>query len=141
MAELEVLTYGFAFTSDQGLLGFSTISLLTVGSRRILVDTGPASRRALLYKALETRGLSPDDIDTVVLTHLHWDHCQNADLFKGARIALHPREIDYARNPSPRDINAASYIADMMDKMKVDLVSDGDSIADGVSVIETPGHT
>ena len=76
-----------------------------------------------------------------MLTHLHWDHCQNADLFKGARIALHPREVDYARNPSPRDINAASYIADMMDKMKVDLVSDGDSIADGVSVIETPGHT
>ena len=91
MAELEVLTYGFALTSDQGLLGFSTISLLTVGTRRILVDTGPASRRALLYKALESKGLSPDDIDTVVLTHLHWDHCQNTDLFKGARIALHPK--------------------------------------------------
>ena len=36
---------------------------------------------------------------------------------------------------------AASYIADMMDKMKVELVSDGDLITEGISIIDTPGHT
>ena len=36
MANLDILTYGFAFVSDQGALGWSTISLLTVGGRRIL---------------------------------------------------------------------------------------------------------
>ena len=68
MAELEVLTYGFALNTDQGSFGFSTISLLTVDNQRILVDTGPASRRALLVRALQNKDLSPDDIDTVVLT-------------------------------------------------------------------------
>ena len=141
MPNLDILTYSFAFVSDQGSFGFSSISLLTLGSRHILIDTGPSSRRLLLYKALQSRNLAPEEIDTVILTHLHWDHCQNTDLFRDARILLHPKELDYGRNPNPRDINAAWYIADMLDKMKVEPVSDGDSIAEGVSIIDTPGHT
>ena len=72
MSNLDVLTYGFAFTSDQGGLGWSTISLLTTGNRRILIDTGPASRRALLADALRSRNLDFEDFDTVILTHMHW---------------------------------------------------------------------
>ena len=45
MADIEVLTYGFAFNSDQGPLGLSTNALVTVGNQTILVDTGPSSRR------------------------------------------------------------------------------------------------
>ena len=141
MADLDILTYGFAFLSDQGGLGWSTVSLLTVGGQNILIDTGPASRRPMLYQALQDRNLGLEDIDTVILTHLHWDHCQNTDLFNSARILLHPRELDYARNPSRGDISAAWYIADMLGKMNVEPVSDGDAIAEGVSIIDTPGHT
>ena len=36
MANLDILTYGFALESDQGSFGWSTISLLTVGERRML---------------------------------------------------------------------------------------------------------
>ena len=93
MSNLDVLTYGFAFTSDQGGLGWSTISLLTTGNRRILIDTGPASRRALLADALRSRNLDFEDVDTVILTHMHWDHCQNTDLFPNARILVHPKEL------------------------------------------------
>ena len=141
MANLDMLTYGFSFVSDQGGLGWSSISLLTVGDRHILIDTGPFSRRPLLHQALRRHNLGFEDIDTVILTHMHWDHCQNTDLFRHARILLHPRELDYNRNPNRGDIGAAWYIADMMDKMKVEPVSDGDRIADGVSIIDTPGHT
>jgi glyoxylase-like metal-dependent hydrolase (beta-lactamase superfamily II) len=141
MPNLEVLTYGFGLNTDQGSFGYSTISLLQVGSRNIVVDTGPASRRGLLFKALQTRNLAPDDIDTVILTHLHWDHCQNTDLFRNARILVHPTELDYARNPNRGDFAVAWYVAETLDKAKIDLISDGDSIADGVSVIDTPGHT
>ena len=141
MADLDVLTYGFSFVSDQGTLGWSTISLLRTGDRNIVIDTGPASRRPLLLQALGRHGLSMEDVDTVVLTHLHWDHCQNTDLFGKARIALHPKELDYARSPARGDTSAAWYIADMLGKMKVEPVSDGDEIAEGVSVLDTPGHT
>ena len=141
MPNLEVLTYGFGLNTDQGSVGYSTISLLKVGNRNIVVDTGPASRRGLLFKALQARDLTPDDIDTVILTHLHWDHCQNTDLFRDARILVHPTELDYARNPNRGDFAVAWYVAETLDKARVDLVSDGDSIAEGVSVIDTPGHT
>ena len=141
MANLDILTYGFSFVSDQGTLGWSTISLLTVGDRNVVIDTGPASRRPMLYQALKSHNLSFEEIDTVILTHLHWDHCQNTDLFRDARIAVHPKELDYARNPNRGDVSAAWYIADMLGKMKVEPVSDGDEIAEGVTIIDTPGHT
>ena len=90
---------------------------------------------------MRSRNLGPEDIDTVILTHLHWDHCQNTDLFNNARILLHPRELDYARNPSRGDFSATWYIADMLGKMKVEPVSDGAIVAEGVSIMDTPGHT
>ncbi len=141
MATLDVLTYGFALNTDQGSFGYSTNSLLRVGNHNILIDTGPSSRRAFLYKALQARDLTPDDIDIIILTHMHWDHCQNTDLFKNARVVVNPTEIDYARNPNPWDLAVAAGMADLMRTMKIDVVSEGDTIVDGVSVLETPGHT
>ena len=141
MTDIDVLTYGFSLVSDQGPFGFSTISLLNVGGQHVLVDTGPASRRTMLVKTLRGRGLSPEEIDLVVLTHMHWDHCSNADLFPNARVLVHPKEIDYANNPRRGDHNIAYYYADMLSRLRVEPVSDGDRIADGVSVMDTPGHT
>jgi glyoxylase-like metal-dependent hydrolase (beta-lactamase superfamily II) len=141
MANLDVLTYGWALTTDQGAFGYSTNSLLTVGNHHILVDTGPASRRTLLYKALQSKNLTPDDIDIVILTHLHWDHCQNTDLFRNARVLLHPTEMDYSRHPNRHDYTVARYMADAISKMKMELVSDGDTVVEGVKIIDTPGHT
>ena len=141
MSKIDVLTYGFALVTDQGNVGYSTVSLVETDGRRILIDTGPASRRLWLLKALESRGLGFEDIDTLILTHLHWDHCQNADLFTHSRVLVHPREIDYAQNPNRHDVMSASYFADMLRKLKVDPISDGDEVAPGVSIIDTPGHT
>ena len=141
MTGIDVLTYGFSLVSDQGPFGFSTISLLNVGGQHVLVDTGPASRRTMLVETLRGRGLSPEEIDLVVLTHMHWDHCANADLFPNARVLVHPKEIDYANNPRRGDHNVASYYADMLSRLRVEPVSDGDRIVEGVSVMDTPGHT
>ena len=140
MANVEVLTYGFALTSDQGAFGYSTNALLAVGNQTILVDTGPASRRMWLVRALQSKDLAPDDIDIVILTHLHWDHCQNTDLFGNTRILVHPVELDYTRNPNPGDLTVAGYLTEMIDKMKVEPVSEGDTIIEGVSIIDTPGQ-
>ena len=141
MAGLDVLTYGFAFVSDQGSFGWSSVSLVTIGERRVMIDTGPSSRRAMVHSALRSRGLQPEDIDTVILTHLHWDHCQNVDLFGNARVLVHPKELDYARSPKRGDLAAAAGVTDVLATMDVEPVSDGDVIAEGLSVIDTPGHT
>ena len=117
MAKLDILTYGFSFVSDQGGFGYSTVCLLESGDRRVLIDTGPASRRSWVYKALESRGLGVDDIDTVILTHLHWDHCQNVDLFRNARVLVHSKELDYARSPKNGDLAFAAGVPDVLGRM------------------------
>lgn len=141
MPNVDLLTYGFSLSSDQGSFGFSTVTLVTVDDRRILVDTGPSSRRAILCKTLADRGIDLEDIDTVILTHLHWDHCQNIDLFPNARILVHPKEIDYLKHPFRGDHNVASYFEDVLSKLRVEPISEGTKIAKDVSVIDTPGHT
>ena len=136
-----MLTYGFSFISPEGGFGWSSISLLQVGNRtswwipglrRGGVSCGPPSIRGVSRRRTS---------DLVILTHMHWDHCQNTDMFSNARILVHPKEIDYAHNPNPADHNAAKYIAEMMDKMRVEPISDGDVVAEGISIIDTPGHT
>lgn len=70
----------------------SSCTLLTRGSERVLVDTGLSIEESELQTALSRAGLVPDDIDLVINTHLHLDHCGNNALFHRARIAFSQRE-------------------------------------------------
>ena len=54
-----------------------------------------------LVAGLAQHGLSPEDVDTVILTHLHYDHIGNDDLFTRARFVVQQQELDLAREPKP----------------------------------------
>jgi glyoxylase-like metal-dependent hydrolase (beta-lactamase superfamily II) len=73
--------------------------------RDILVDTGFNAAEAQLrgrkltlnpVEALARFGVRADDIREVVVTHLHYDHAGNLDLFPNARFHLQDREMSYA---------------------------------------------
>ncbi len=66
----------------------STSTLLTNGSLRVVVDTGLSYDSRELKRALAERGLEPDDVNLVINTHLHVDHCGNNRLFRRARILM-----------------------------------------------------
>jgi N-acyl homoserine lactone hydrolase len=109
----------------------------------IVVKRGPHQQ---IRRALSAIGVKPESIDIVVLTHLHWDHCQNNKLFANARFIVQREELRYAIAPLP--FHAAIYEALTINMRPSWLetpnigVIDGDSeIAEGVSVIFTPGHT
>jgi glyoxylase-like metal-dependent hydrolase (beta-lactamase superfamily II) len=70
----------------------STCTLLTSRAHRVLVDTGLSIQEGDLRKALARRGLEPADIDLVVNTHLHLDHCGNNSLFTRAAIVMSKAE-------------------------------------------------
>lgn len=140
MPRVDLLLTGFTFNSDQGRFGFSTVALVR-GRRTLLVDTGPHGRRALLVEALRACGLTPADVAGVVLTHAHWDHTQNLDLFPHATFYIHPREVEYARNPKPGDWATARYFPRLLQDLRVEEVEEGDELDEGVRVLETPGHT
>ena len=49
--------------------------------------------------ALHLAGLDPKDVEYVVLTHLHWDHAGNCDLFPDASVLVQDAELRYAIAP------------------------------------------
>jgi glyoxylase-like metal-dependent hydrolase (beta-lactamase superfamily II) len=84
------------------------VFLITGPSGPVLVDTGfgadvarKRGRNHLICPgdALRMLGVAPESIADVVLTHLHYDHCGNQDLFPVARFHLQTAEMVYATGP------------------------------------------
>ncbi|HMD13492.1 MAG TPA: N-acyl homoserine lactonase family protein, partial [Bacteroidota bacterium] len=72
------------------------------------------SKEQEILSALAAKGLKPEDIDIVILTHLHFDHIGNTDLFKNARFIVQKSEISMLISP-PRF--ATFYYREWSDKI------------------------
>lgn len=107
-----------------------------------------------LLHHLKRLGITPDEVDVVVTTHLHWDHAggltrRNAEgevelTFKNARHFIQRTEWDFALNPDVR--SRPSFIADDFTPLADgnDLVEflDGDAeVLPGLQIRHVGGHT
>lgn len=94
-----------------------------------------------VLNGLKAVGLGPDDIDVVVCSHFHTDHCGCNEFFRKSTIVVHLQELEAARAP---DANNRGYIAaDWDHPIPVKLI-DGqtDLFGDGrITLIPLPGHT
>jgi glyoxylase-like metal-dependent hydrolase (beta-lactamase superfamily II) len=142
MATIDVLLDGLGARTEQGLLGFCSL-LLVEGEQRTLVDVGHVGRRTLLLDALAARGLTPADIDNVLLSHSHWDHAQNLDAFASSRILMHPLERRYSAKPHRNDWATPGWTGAMLEHEaeRIVEVDEGFEIEPGVRVLHTPGHS
>lgn len=100
----------------------------------------------LLAKQLTLAGTVPEEIKTVVLSHLHLDHAGNTGLFKNAKVYVHKKDYDYAKHlvassSSPADHGA--YVKADLDipANKLHFIEDDYKLAEGVELISLPGHT
>jgi glyoxylase-like metal-dependent hydrolase (beta-lactamase superfamily II) len=94
-----------------------------------------------LLPSLACVGLEPDDIDIVVNSHLHLDHCGCNQFFKKATILAHAREVEAAKAPSAE---AAGYLRAEWDYgQPIETVSgEKDLFGDArVVLVPLPGHT
>ena len=86
--------------------------------------------------------LKPEDIDIVIHTHLHNDHCENDNLCTNARIYVHEKEMESINDPHPLDYRYDdSFIWDAEDNDQLELVKEDMEIVPGISVMHTPAHT
>jgi len=86
--------------------------LLRDGGRLVLIDTGfdlgEAERRPgrevviSPQEALSRLGIDPGAVEQLVITHLHWDHIGNLDLFPNAELLVPQAELDFWRDPVAR---------------------------------------
>ncbi len=139
--------------------------LIRAAAQRILVETGAGDkwtdkRRDIygfggtrLLPQLADHGIEPDDIDIVINTHLHFDHCGwNTRIVNGVAVPTFPNatyfvhrgELEHARNPNERD--RSTYIPDNFEPMarsgQWQLVQgEHFEVVPGVELIVLPGHT
>ena len=83
-------------------------------------------------------GLKPEDIDVIILTHLHEDHIQLARSYPNARFIVQKAEFEAARNPHP--VQRFAYLRDTYDDINYELIEGDQQIMDGIRVIFSPGH-
>ena len=132
--------------------------VLRAGDHTILVDTGydteEAERRGRPIlrhpvKAIEALGLTPDDIDDVIVTHLHYDHAGTLGSFPRARFHIQPAEMAYATGPCMcedvlRKPFTGTHICDAVKAVfsgRVTFNSEDDVITDGITVHCVGGHS
>ncbi len=101
----------------------------------------------LLLKQLNFTGTSPDEIKTVILSHLHLDHAGNMHLFKPADIYVHRKDYDYAKsliNSSQNPNDHGAYVkADLVGipENKLHFVDSDFEFAQNIKIITLAGHT
>ena len=139
--EYSVLLKGNNTRTSIGALGASTVTLVESHGERILIDVTHYGRRRLLLDALSKKNLSPKDIDVVILTHLHWDHALNVDLFKNSRIYVSEKELDYNNRITEEDPFTIRNFKKLIDHSNIVYTNGGDRISNEVKILDTRGHT
>ena len=132
--------------------------LLRRGAETILVDTGydraEGARRGRPvfvdpHEALAPFGLAPEAVETLICTHLHYDHAGGLHLFPGATIHLQAAEMAYATGPcmchgTLRMPFTADHVCEAVRRLYAGQVTfhDGDAeVAEGVTVHRIGGHS
>lgn len=112
-----------------------------------------ANKRTALEDGLAQLGVSPDKVNIVINTHLHFDHAGGntyvdvdgkiKSTFPNARYIMQYGEYDFATHTNER--TAASYLlpnyTPIVAAGKADLIRGEKEIVSGIRVIPTPGHT
>jgi N-acyl homoserine lactone hydrolase len=89
-------------------------------------------------EALATLNLTPAEIDIIIHTHLHNDHCENDYKCTNAEVYVQKAEREFLNNPHPVDHR---YYPDILDDVQVVEIEGDANIVDGIDVIFSPGHT
>jgi glyoxylase-like metal-dependent hydrolase (beta-lactamase superfamily II) len=129
-----------AFLPTEAAQFFFTPTLVNTGPELILFDTGlnPAG----ITTALNAAGYSPEQVDTVVLTHMHGDHIgglsgEGGETFANARYVTGAVEFDaWARMDNEGFDTKVKPLAERMT-----FLDDGGTVASGITAMAAFGHT
>jgi glyoxylase-like metal-dependent hydrolase (beta-lactamase superfamily II) len=152
-------------SSGPGIAEPSPVWFISTGKEKIVIDSGLSEANVnVINKIFKSRGVTqyyvsladqsvekflgglgakPEDIDIVILTHLHMDHFPNVGAYKKARILVHAKELVAAMAPNPYQQahwhELRPLLVDVLDRVEV---LHGDAkICDGVEVLEVGGHS
>lgn len=139
--------------------------LVRTGEKNILIDTGCGYKYsdkeiqiyriehpAHLLQELERLSLRAEDIDLVINTHYHFDHCGGNTFWEDGRaVPTFPnatylaRRAEYEDASRPNERTAATYFAHnwrpIEEQGRLRLIDEDQEVVPGVTLVHTPGHT
>jgi len=137
--------------------------IVRTGEKTMLIETGTGNKlpekmkgffqpEEKLVENLHAAGVAPDDVDIVINSHLHFDHCGWNTVYRnGKTAATFPKakyfapEGEWRHGTLQLERDRVSYISDNYDPLiqsgQMQLLKGDCEIAPGVSVVVYPGHT
>ena len=104
----------------------STIYLINLNNKIIMIDTSSKQARPELLEDLKQLNISPEKINTIILTHSHYDHNGNIDLFPNANIINNDSILDLP--PELKPIKTPGHTQDSICILYKDILFSGDTI-------------
>ena len=145
-AEFEKVSREHFLPTDVAKFYF-TPTVINTGNELVLFDAGLSGETPGILPALQSAGYSADQIDIVVITHMHPDHIGGLmtggnPTFPNARYVTGSTEYDFW-SPKGEDHRIGklmiSNVKPLADKMT--FVSGGDAVISGITAVEAFGHT
>jgi N-acyl homoserine lactone hydrolase len=115
-----------------GMIAWPNTVLLT-GPEPVVIDPGYATQGDMLAGALAARGLRPEDVRTVLMTHLHSDHVSALPQLGEVDLHVHERELAEPHAAAGRGARDRA--------VERPLSGAAGEVLPGVRWILTPGHT
>ncbi|BCJ87709.1 MBL fold metallo-hydrolase [Effusibacillus dendaii] len=141
--QIDILFEGFPGKSDRGFLGWSSCVLIRIpGERPVLFDTVGFNERFVLLERLAALGVRLDEIESVFLSHFHFDHAVNFGLFPKATFYLHEEEVRHVKENGQKDLAVPYEMFSALENTgRLSILSGSSGETKGIRWVHTPGHT
>lgn len=139
---IDLINYGMNGKGDHFLCGVTTMALIEDGKHIMLVDTGSYRSRGHIIKALAKRSMTVNDVTHVFITHCHWDHIMNVELFRNSTIFIPRLEYEYSANVPAANWGNPSYVHRMCKGLKLELLEPEETMLfPGIRTVLLHGHS
>lgn len=133
--QMKTIISGINLKPYKGAFGYSSVTLLEDGHDLILFDTGGYGVRRIIFELQKEY-----QINKVFISHLHFDHCSNIDLFKKAKIFINAKEFENFQ-VNQDDLDLYRPVADYLKYLNVCTFEQEFYISQNIKIVFTYGHT